>query len=157
MDSLLVALNNPLLYGVLAVGRIRVYQITMSALCIVCLPIIFLVLGFSAILIYAYFVIIVVRFLITLTLVWQSKTYGLKWGDFYTNVVSKILPATIICIVITKFLNLQLINIAFFDLLLESSVAFVLHGMIIFLTGFSKQERTAVVAVLKAKVLARLG
>lgn len=157
VDSLLVALNNPLLYGVLAVGRIRVYEITMSTLSILSLPITFMLLGFSAILIYAYVVMIVVRFLITLALVWQSKTYGLKWRDFYTNVMCKILPATIICIVVTKFLNLQPINIVFLDLLLESSIAFVLHGMIIFLTGFSKQERTAVVAVLKARVLARLG
>ena len=156
MDSLLAALNNPLLYGVLAVGRIRVCEITMTTLSVLCLPITFMLLGFSTTLIYAYVVMIVVRFLITLALVWQSKTYGLKWRDFYTNVVCKILPATIICIVVTKFLNLQPIDIAFLDFLIESSVAFVLHGIVIFLTGFSKEEKTKLIAICKLKVLKRL-
>ena len=157
VDSLLVALNNPLLFGVLAVGRIKVYEITMSALSILSLPIIFMVLSYGAILVYAYIVIIAVRFFITLTLVWQSKTYCLKWRDFHTNVVGRILPVTIICIVVTKFLNLQPINIAFPDILLESGIAFILHGIVVFLIGFSNEERAAIVIVLKSKILKRKG
>lgn len=153
VDSLLVALNNPLLFGVLAVGKIRVYEITMSAISILCLPIIFLILGFSSTLVYAYLIIIIVRFFITLTLVWQSKAYGLKWLDFYANVVTKILPATIICVVVTEFLALPSINVVFMDFLLESSVAFILHGIIIFSIGFTKEEQRTMLSILKTKVL----
>ena len=156
VDSLLVALNTPLLFGVLAIGKIKVYEITMSALCILCLPIIFAILGFGATFAYAYLVIIIVRILITFTLVWQSKTYDLNWRDFYSNVVAKILPATIICIVVTKFLTLPIVNMDFLGFLLESGIIFTLQGAIIFLTGCSKQERTTIVTLLKTRILAKV-
>lgn len=156
VDSLFVALNNPLLYGVLAVGKLKVYEITMSAISILCLPVIFVILDFGAALTYAYFVIIVARIFITFALIWQSKTYDLNWGEFYTNVVAKILPATLICVVITKLFTLPTINIAFLDFLLESSVIVTLQAVIIFFVGFSKQERTTILTVLKAKILVKM-
>lgn len=155
IDSQLVALNNPLIYGVLAVGKIRVYEITMSTLCLFSLPLAYVILYFGALPAYVYVVIMVIRFLITVTLVWQSKIYGLRWGEFFNNVIVKILPATIMCVAITSSVSFSSTNIAFLNFLLESSIAFVLHGTVIFLTGFSKEEKIALVSVLKTKVWKR--
>lgn len=156
IDSLLVALNNPLLFGVLATGRIKIYEITMSALSILCLPIIFLILSLGIHPAYVYVVIITLRLFITLTLVWQSKTYGLKWNDFFTDVLGKILPATIVCIMLTLYLSLSPLDITFLNFILESGVTFVLHVIVIFFIGFSKKERTAIFDTLKNKIQAEL-
>lgn len=155
IDSLIVALNNPLLFGVLSVGKIKTYEVTLSILCIFCLPMAYVILDFGLIPAYVYAVIIIVRLLITLTLLWQSKTYGLKWGDFYANVFSKILPVTIICIAITMLMTLPSTDITFLDFLLETGTTFLLHGIVIFLIGFSKEEKNAITDILKAKISER--
>ena len=98
IDSLIAALNNPLLYGMLATGKIKTYEIVMSSMCILSIPINYCLLSLGITPVYVYIVIIIIRFLIMLSLVWQSKTYGLKWKDFILNVAARVIITTVICV-----------------------------------------------------------
>ena len=156
VDSLLSALNNPLLYGVLAAGKIKVYEIVMSSMSILSLPVIYGILSLGVVPPYVYVVMVVLRFFIMLSLVWQSKTYGLRWKDFVVNVVSRILPATFLCVIVARIVNLPSINMPFVEFLLESIVIVAINGCVIFFTGFSSDEKKMVVAIVKTKMAAKV-
>lgn len=156
MDSMLVALNNPLLYGVLATGEIKVYEITMSLMSILCLPIIYGILSLGITPAYVYIVIVAVRFLIMLSLVWQSKIYGLRWRDFISHVAIRVIITTVICTIIAMTINLSFMGFVFLRLLIETGVIVLLDGCVIFLFGFTSVERKKVVLIIKTKVLSRL-
>lgn len=155
MDSLIAALNNPLLYGVLATGKIKVYEIVMSAMCLLCLAAIYGILSIGITPAYVYMVIVVLRFLITLTLVWQSKTYGLKWGEFIKKVAVRVLIVTLVCMIIAKTVSFSSVNTAFLKFLLETGIIVILNTSVTFLIGFSGDERNKIITILKTKVMAK--
>ena len=156
MDSLLAALNNPLLYGVLATGQIRVYEIVMSSLCILSLPINYWLLSLGITPAYVYIVIVIIRFMILLSLVWQSKMYGLKWIDFIKYVAIRIIITTTICVATAVIINFSFINIDFLRFLIETGVIVLLNGCAIFMLGFSQVERKSIITVVKTKVLPKI-
>ena len=156
MDSLLAALNNPLLYGVLATGRIKVYEIVMSSMCILSLPVNYWLLSLGITTAYVYIVIVIIRFLIMLSLVWQSKTYGLKWKDFISYVAVRVIITTAICIAVAYLVDFTFINIDFLKFLIETGVIVLLNGCVIFLIGFSSTERKIVISVIKRTILPKV-
>ena len=156
VDSLVAALNNPLLFGVLAAGKIKVYEIVMSSMSILSLPVIYGILSLGAVPPYVYAVMVVLRFFILLSLVWQSKTYGLRWKDFTANVAVRVLPATFLCAVVARTVNLPPVNMPFVEFLLESTLIVAVNGCVIFFTGFSREERKMVAAIVKTKLTAKV-
>lgn len=152
IDSLIAALNNPLLYGVLATGQIKVYEIVMSSLCILSLPINYWLLSLGITPAYVYIVIVLIRFLIMLLLVGQSKTYGLKWRDFISNVAMRVIVTTVGCIAVAVIVNFSFISIGFLRFLIETGVIVILNGCAIYLVGFSNAERKTIIYVIKTKV-----
>lgn len=156
IDSLIAALNNPLLYGVLATGQIKVYEIVMSLLCVISLPINYWLLSLGITPAYVYIVIVIVRFLIMLLLVWQSKTYGLKWKDFIYQVAVRVAITTVICVIEAAFINFTFISIDFLKFLLETGVIVLLNGCAIFMIGFSGMEKKAILTLIKTKVLLKI-
>ena len=153
MDSMIAALNNPLLYGILATGQIKVYEIVMSVMGVLSLPINYWLLSFGITPAYVYIVIVVLRFLIMLSLVWQSKMYGLRWRDFITHVAVRVVITTVICVAIAMFTNLSFISIAFLRFIIVTGIIVFLNGCVIFMIGFSKDERKIVINIIKTKVL----
>lgn len=154
MDTLLVALMNPLLYGVLATGKIKVYEIVMSSICILALPVIYGILSIGITPAYVYIIIVVLRFLITLILVWQSKTYGLRWGGFVKKVAVRVLVVTLVCMFIAIIVNFASVKFAFLKFMLETGLIVVLNICVIFLIGFSRDEKEKIIAILTSKVIA---
>lgn len=155
METLIVALMNPLLYGVLATGKIKVYEIVMSSMCILALPVIYVILSIGITPAYVYIVIVVLRLLIMLILVWQSKMYGLKWGEFAKKVAVRVVVVTLASVFIGKIVNFSSVTFAFLKFLLESGVVVVLNICVIFLIGFSRGEREKIITILRSKVIAR--
>ena len=156
MDSLLAALNNPLLYGVLATGKIKVYEIVMSSMCILSLPINYWLLSLGITPAYVYIVIVIIRFLIMLLLVWQSKTYGLKWKSFFSNVAIRVIITTVVCVVAAVIVDFSFISIEFLRFLIETGVIVLLNGCTIFMIGFSGTERNTILTVIKTKVFPKI-
>lgn len=154
VESMLSALNNPLLYGVLAAGKIRVYEIAMSSMSILSLPVIYGMLSLGAEPPSVYVVMVVLRLLIMLSLVWQSKTYGLRWRDFAAEVAARAVTVTITCAMIACVVDLSCINIAFLKFLTESGLIVILNGCVIFFAGFSREERNVMASVVMAKAAA---
>lgn len=156
MDTLIAALNNPLIYGVLATGQIKIYEIVMSSMCILSLPINYWLLDLGIAPAYVYIVIVIVRLLIMLCLVWQSKTYGLKWMDFIKYVAIRVVVTTVLCVLVAIVINFSFISIAFLRVLLETGVIILLNGCVIFMVGFSDAERKAILTVIKTRVLPKI-
>lgn len=155
MDSLISALNNPLLYGVLATGQIKVFEIVMSSLCILSLPVNYWLLSLGIPPAYVYIVIVLIRFLIMLSLVWQSKSYGLRWKDFILYVAVRVIIATSICVATAFLVNFSFINIDFLKFIMETGVIVLLNGCAIFMIGFPSTERKAIISVIKRKILSK--
>lgn len=153
MESLIVALNNPLLYGVLATGQIRAYEITLSVMCICSLPINYILLGSGITPAYVYIVMVVVRFFITLALLWQSKLYGLRWRDFIYHVAIRVVITTIACIAVAYIVDFNFINFRFLRFIIETIIIVVLNGCSIFLIGFPKSEKERMLSILKIWIL----
>lgn len=156
MDSLLAALNNPLLYGVLATGQIKVYEIVMSSMCILSLPINYGLLSLGITPAYVYIVIVIIRFTILLSLVWQSKTYGLKWRDFIKQVAVRVAITTTLCVLAAVVINFSFIRIGFLRFLIETGVTVLLNACVIFMIGFSQVERKSIIIVIKTKIMPKI-
>ena len=155
IDSLIAALNNPLLYGVLATGQIKLYEIVMSAMCILSLPINYWLLSLGITPAYVYIVIVIIRFLTMLSLVWQSKTYGLKWRDFIQQVAIRGILTTAICVTIADLISFSFIGMAFLRFLMETGSIVLLNGCAIFMIGLSKKERNLAVSFIRTKIIPR--
>ena len=155
IDSLIVALNNPLLYGVLAVGKIKVYEILLSLVCLSALPVIYWILhiGFSPA--YVYVILVVVRFFIFLSLLWQSKQYGLTWFDFFKQVLLQVIICSVICFFFANGINLIEIENQFFRFISESSIITIFNLIVVVFIGLVKDERRKVLFYIQSKLCLR--
>ena len=148
---MITALGNPLIYGVFAVGEIKVYEVCLSTLCILTLPVSYLLLSVGLSPVSVYLLQVVFEFLILLLLIWQSKTYGLTFGAFIVQVGARVVLVTVFCVVIAMFTNLSIIPFELLRFVLESGIIVVLNAMIILFFGFTTQERTKLIATVLAK------
>jgi len=152
VETMVSAMGNPLIYGVLAVGEIKVYEILLSIICTLELPVNYLILnaGFSPV--YIYFVIVFDSFIILLLLIWQSKTYKMTFSEFFMNVGIRSIAITAISAAIALSMNFDVIDISFLRFLLESVVIVMLNGLAIMFIGFTKDERLKVIAEVRKKM-----
>lgn len=155
MEAMVVAIGNPLIYGVLAAGDIKNYEIALTIVCLAELPVSYgtLSAGFSPV--YVYVVIIMVRFIILWLLVWQSKTYEMRVGDFIWNVGVRAAAVTVICVAIAWIIHFDVIEIAFLKFLLETAVVVALNGAVIGFIGFTGDERGKAIAVVRKRISGR--
>ena len=156
MDSLIAALNNPLLYGVLAAGQIKVYEIVMSSMCMLTLIINYKMLSLGFTPVYVYIALVIFRFFVMLSLIWQSKTYSLKWKDFIKFVAIRVVITTAVCIVVAWGVNFSFIGIPFLRFLIETGIIVLLNGCAIFMIGFTGAERKTTIFVIKTKALPKI-
>lgn len=152
IETMISAMSNPLIYGVLAVGEIKYYEIMLTIICLAELPVNYVILdmGFSPVCVY--FVIVAVRFIILWLLVYHSKGYGMTFRDFIINVGARSVVVTVVCIAVAMVTNFSFIDFAFLRFLTETVVIVALNGVIIFFVGFDSIERGKVVVVVKSKI-----
>lgn len=152
VNTMISAMANPLIYGVLAAGDIKYYEIALTLVCLAELPVSYAVLdlGFSPV--YVYFLLVIVQFIILWLLVYHSKTYGMTLIEFISNVLLRSMIVIAICVGIALLVNFSLIDIAFLRFLLETVVIVALNGLTIMLVGFTKDERSKVIEAVKSKV-----
>lgn len=153
IDSMLVAINNPLLYGLLATGEIKNYEIFLSSTCSLTLPINYLLLSVGMVPTNVYLVIVGVRLLILLSLVYSGRLYGLKKVDFVKEVASRIIAVTAICFGFAYLVKFTFVSVAILRFLLETVVIVVFSGLVILFLGFTSNERRKLLDTAKRKLL----
>jgi O-antigen/teichoic acid export membrane protein len=153
IETMISALNQPLIYGVLAAGEIKVYEIALTIVSLLSLPVNYVILdaGFSPV--YVYFFIVFVRTVILLLLVWQSKTYEMTFRDFILNVGFRVALTTMICAAIAFLVNFSAVDTAFLQFLLETALIVCCNTVVIFVFGFTGDEKNKVVIAVKEKIL----
>lgn len=153
VDSMLVAIDNPLLYGLLATGEIKNYEIFMSSICVLTLPLNYVLLSLGMVPTNVYLVIVGVRFLILLSLVCSGKRYGLKKMDFVKEVASRILVVTAACAGFAYLVEFSFVPVAFLRFLLETVVIVAFSAPVILFLGFTAKERRKLLDTAKRKLM----
>lgn len=151
-DSAVTAINNPLLYGVLAKGQIKVYEILLSAMCLLCMPLSYGALNVGASPASAYIILVILRVVILLVLVWQSKAYGLKWADFFRTVLLRIVLVSAVCLFVAGFVDFSMIDFSFLRFVVESAVVTVVNLATICFLGLTVSERNRIWKAVKNKI-----
>ncbi len=152
MASLVNSIINPLLYGVLATGRIKVYEIVMSITYTSSLPLSYLALKAGYPMISVYYIILVLTATVMFILVWQSAcTYELSYRKFAVNVFLRLGTVTLLSGGIT-YLESVHTAIRFIDFLTESAISVGVTGIMILVFGLEKNERKTLLAFMKRKI-----
>lgn len=154
MDSLVVSINNPLLYGTLAEGNIKTYEIVMSILNVMNLPLAIMVLSRGCSPVSVYVVIIAIRIAVMFVLIWQSYRYGMTVRYFIGNVLGRVALVIVCALAGCHFVRISMPVHGFLNFIVESILICLITGGSIFLLGISKAER-GILIVLIRKILCK--
>lgn len=153
LESLVSSLGNPMLYGILATGKIRTYEILLSIIYILSLPMSYLVLKQGAPMIGAYVVTLVLTIAVHFLLVIQSKlTYGYSMKEYLLKVMLKVTAVTVPACFVAYFLNIP-IQKGLISLVLETALSMFVTTVCIWVFGLSKNERKMLTGFIKEKLL----
>ena len=140
----------------LAAGKIKVYEVIMSSMCMLTLVINYGMLRLGLTPVYVYIALLIFRIFVMFSLVWQSKIYGLKWRDFIKHVAVRVVITTIVCVFAAVIIDFSFISIDFLKFLMETGIIVLLNGCAIFIIGFSQVERKTILTVIKTKILSKI-
>lgn len=141
VDSMVDGISTPLLYGTLAEGNIKVYEILLTSTYLASLPISYglLHMGYSPVTIYI--MLIILRILIQSYLLRQGKRYGMKIKYFFRHVFLYVVPVTLIAGLFVYSLNMDFLGRGIIQFAIES-VAIIIVTMLLILTiGIKCEER----------------
>ncbi len=152
LESLVHSLVNPLLYGVLATGRIKIYEIVLSITYTATLPLSWLLLWLGYPMISVYYIVLFATVLVVVILIWQSAyTYGLSCKVFTRKVMLPVVVVTVLSVFVTRFTEVMTAS-RFFNFMAESCVSVGVTAVIILIFGMEKGERTELFCFVKNKV-----
>lgn len=140
----------------LAAGKIKVYEVIMSSMCMLTLVINYGMLRLGLTPVYVYIALLIFRIFVMFSLVWQSKIYGLKWRDFIKHVAVRVIITTTVCVLVAVIVDFSSISIDFLKFLMETGIIVLLNGCAIFIIGFSQVERKTILTVIKTKILSKI-
>lgn len=144
IDSLICSLSGPLQTLVQANGRIKVYQIIVSSILLLNLPLSYIVLKITAIPYFAFVIAIILSiFAFIFRLVILKKMENFPVWDYIKNVIIRVLIVTIIIIPVPYFLEKIIFNPTWLFIItfLSSTFGFIL---VIWLLGINNEERNIV-------------
>ena len=153
LESLVQSLGNPMLYGILATGKIRTYEILLSIIYILSLPLSYIVLKQGAPMIGAYVVTLTLTTAVHFLLVIQSKmTYGYSLKDYLLRVMLRVAGVTVPASLIAYFVDIPIEN-GFLNLVVETAFSMFVTALCILAFGINKDERNMLVGFIKDKFL----
>ena len=153
IDSLIVSLMHPLLYGVLAEGHLKIYMITLAVIYTSSLPIAYAILadGFSPIWIYV--LIVFLRVMILGILIWQGNRYGFTLALFCRNVGRFIVLVTVPAVLCANEIDLKgWTGVPFFDFFAESLGIVLFSAILMLILGMKTSERVSFFNMIKRKI-----
>lgn len=151
-DSLITSLSSPLLYGTLAEGHIKIYEIFLTITYIASLPISYAILYVELSPVWVYVMLIILRVMVLSYLVWQGKLYGMKLKMFLHSVMKFVFIVTLPSVLFAYWVDLQQwISWPFWRFCLESLTIVIVTGICVLTIGMSASERTGIYRILKSK------
>ena len=152
ISSCVDSLSSPLLYGTLAEGNIKFYEIFLTVTYITSLPVSYAILYNGNSPTWIYVLMIFLDILVLLYLIWEGKRYGMQLKMFFKSVIVPVITVTIPVIIFVYILDLKMLiswpSICFF---VESIIIGLVTIIIILTLGMNKQERISLICVLKNK------
>ena len=154
--ALIDSLSNPLMTLVQATGRVKVYQLVVSTLLVLNLPIswAFLKLGYSAE--YTMYTAIAISLILLYArIIILKKMVGFPAITYSKVVLSRVVITTLLCFMIsvpTRIFIFDHSSGGFFFLALCLALSVALNVAIIFYGGLNKLERTTIIQFVKSKV-----
>lgn len=153
VDSLISSLSGPLLYGTLAEGHIKVYEILLTITYTLSIPMSYAILNAGLSPVWVYIMLVVLRVIVLLYLLWQGKLYGMHFSMFGQNVIKFIFIVTVPSVLFAYWIDLQQwISCPFWCFCLESLLVILVTGILILIIGISSSERTTLFQILKSKI-----
>lgn len=153
IDSLISSLSGPLLYGTLAEGHIKVYEILLTITYMLSIPMSYAILYAGLSPVWVYIMLVILRVMVLFYLLWQGKLYGMNFRMFWQSVIKYIFIVTVPAGLFTYWVNLQtLIILSFWRFCLESLSVILVTGILILTIGISSSERTTLFQILKSKI-----
>lgn len=152
LETLIDSIGKPMLYGVLATGKIRNYEILLTVIYTSSLPLSFISLKNGMPMIAVYVIAIILTAMVVILLIWQSKmTYGLSIKQLFSTVILRIFLVTLILGSFTYILHVPISNL-FFKLVVESLFIVIVTIGCILLIGFNRKERNKLFSFIKNKI-----
>ena len=152
IDLLIVSLNKPLLYGVLADGRIKIYEILLALTYILGTVFVYFWLKGNGSIEFVYVITVFLRVLVLIYLVWQSKeTYCLSVRDFLKNVFFPVVLVAFGAALLTNKIDVNIAP-AFLDFIIECILSVVGTLVLVVIIGITSAERNSVKNAIKKKL-----
>lgn len=154
LEALVDSIGKPMMYGVLATGKIRNYEILLTIIYASSLPLSFLSLKMGLPMMAVYVITIILTAMVVILLVWQSKmTYGLSIEQLFRTVIFRIGLVTLLSGGFAYILHVSISNL-FIKLVAESAIIVAVTGVCILFIGFNPEERNKLFSFIKNKIRA---
>ncbi len=152
LESLIQSLGNPMIYGILATGKLRSYEIRLTILYTSSLPLSYIALRSGLPMISAYFVTAALTAAVHVLLVLQSKkTYGLSVWAFIKQVITRVTAVTVPAGLLVYFVSIPVGN-RFGQLVLETAFSVAVTGVCVLILGLKTAERNALFSFVQNKL-----
>lgn len=152
LDGLVNSINQPLLYGTLAEGKIRDYEIMLTTLYVASLPLAYAILAAGSSPVWVYVLLLALRLGVTGALLQQSYRYGMRRSFFVRRALWPLSLVGLAAGSLAYFLDLGFVEGMFLRFVLESLMAMLLAAAAVLLLGMDKAERGALRCVLQNKI-----
>lgn len=153
VDLLVYSLMNPLLYGVLAEGNIKKYEITLTLTYVLGVIIVYFWLANGGIIEFVYIFTVILRLCILIALIWQSaETYKLSVLEFLNKVILRISIVVIITVFLVAIFEVN-VGVKIVDFILESMWSVACVVSLVTFIGLNSSERNAIINIVKRKLL----
>lgn len=152
LDGLVNSINQPLLYGTLAEGHIKIYEITLTTLYVASLPLSYGILsvGFSPVVVYV--LLLVLRVGVLVSLLQQSHLYGMRYRLFASKVLARLLLVSMVAGSLAYWLDFGFVPWEFLRFILETVGVLVLTMAAVLFLGVDGAERGALWSVLQNRI-----
>lgn len=152
LDSMVNSISQPLLYGTLAEGKIKVYEILLTTTFLASLPLSYVLLAMGHSPVDIYILVVFLRILVQGYLIWQGYRYGMKFSYFSRQVFFYALPVAVLSGAGAYFLDMGNVEMGVVRFLLETTVIMTVTLLIIMTIGVKREERGAVLGILRSRL-----
>lgn len=151
VDSMVFSISQPLLYGTLAEGKIKVYEICLTTTYIASLPLSYGLLAVGCSPVDIYILLIFLQLLVQGYLLWQGKRYGMKFKFFLRHVFVYIIPVALAAGGFTYYLDVQVLDNGLISFIVQTLMILLGTILIILAMGIKRTERDEIWGILQNK------
>ena len=152
VDSMIHGISLPLLYGTLAEGEIKIYEILLTLTYLASLPISYALLSMGHSPVDIYIMLIVLRLLIQSYLLRQGRRYGMGIRYFLRHVFLYTMPVALFAGLFVYGLNMDFLGRDIIQFVVETAVIMTVTLVIILTIGVKREERGVLVCEVRSRL-----